>query len=291
MNPEFLREGKAIEDFSQPDRIVLGHEDSETLRLLQELYSSWEVDKLAMNSRSAELVKYVNNALLATQISVINELANLSSKLGGIDFGDVCAGVHLDKRWSPILDSNKRVYPEILSYLIPGCGFGGSCLPKDVQALKMQGQELGVEMQLLNAVLDINGRQPSEVSTVLNRQLGTLVGRKILILGLSFKAGTDDVRDSPTLKIIPDLISQGAKLLAHDPIATAGFKDLLGAASSDLVIFVQDWIKAVDGVEIIMLTTGWEQYQQLSELNISDKIVFDCRGLFDKNSFRETNFD
>lgn len=283
MNPEFLREGKAIDDFSKPDRIVLGYEDPKTLNLLQELYRSWECEKLSMNSRSAEMVKYANNALLATQISTINELANLSSSLGGVNFDCVCRGVHLDKRWSPILDSQERIYPDILSYLVPGCGFGGSCFPKDVQALRSQGQALGQDMRVLNAVLDVNYQQPYQVSSILKKKLGVLLGKEILVLGLSFKPGTDDVRESPALKIIPDLLSQGASLVAHDPVAAAVFKECLGS-DSESVLFTDNWIKAVIAAEVIVLVTAWDEYLELSDLDISHKTVFDCRDLF-KNQF------
>lgn len=289
MNPEFLREGKAIDDFSNPDRIVLGYEDSKTLNLLQELYRSWECEKLPMNSRSAELVKYANNVLLATQISTINELANVSSSLGGVNFENVCRGIHLDKRWSPILDSQERIYPDILTYLVPGCGFGGSCFPKDVQALRSQGQALGQDMKVLNAVLDVNDQQPYQVSTILKRKLGILLDKEILILGLSFKPGTDDVRESPALKIIPDLITQGARLVAHDPIAAPHFKEILGS-DSESVHFTDNWTKAVVTAEVIVLVTAWDEYLGLSELDILDKTVFDCRDLFKNQSLTVDNY-
>ena len=195
MNPEFLREGEAIVDFMEPDRIVLGHEDNRTLALLEELYAPWSCDKVRVNTRTAELIKYANNALLATQISAINEIANLSAAVGGIDIMDVVRGVALDKRWSPVVDG-KRVSPPILDYLIPGCGFGGSCFPKDVKALRSQGRNLGLEMSLLNSVLEVNDAQPDQVVRILESHLGDLAGRRVLVLGLAFKPGTDDVRES-----------------------------------------------------------------------------------------------
>src|ERR1035441_9753931 len=144
MNPEFLREGNAVADFMNPDRIVLGHEDAETRRLLGELYRPWSCEKLEVNTRTAEMIKYANNCLLATQISAVNELANLCSKIGNVDVLQVMAGVHLDKRWNPLDPAGRRVNPAILSYLLPGCGFGGSCFPKDVQALRTLGREHGL---------------------------------------------------------------------------------------------------------------------------------------------------
>lgn len=289
MNPEFLREGSAIRDFSRPDRIVLGYEDSETLSRLEELYSPWNVDKLSMSSRSAELVKYANNTLLATQISVMNEIANLSSKLGGINFSDVCAGVHSDKRWSPILDSGLRIKPEILSYLVPGCGFGGSCFPKDVQALRTQGVKLGLNMQLLNAVLDVNERQADQVASILERELGNLSNKKVLILGLSFKPGTDDVRESPSLKLVPNFVSRGATVFAHDPIAIEAFSYMLGS-DFEGISFVEKWKEVIPTVDVIVLTTGWEEYLELANLDIAGKTVFDCRSFLIKNDLNALNY-
>ena len=138
MNPEFLREGSAIEDFMNPDRIVIGTEDEETKSKLKKLYSSWNCDKIFVNSRTAELIKYTNNCFLALQISASNEIANLAYDIGGIDVADVLKGVHLDKRWNPI-KNGERSHPGILNYLKAGCGFGGSCFPKDVKALRNLG--------------------------------------------------------------------------------------------------------------------------------------------------------
>ena len=141
MNLEFLREGDAICDFMNPDRIVLGREDNHARVFLEEVYSNWPVKKLVVNSRTAEMIKYANNILLATQISMMNEIANLSNEVGRIDVMQVVGGVTLDKRWSPEQDG-KRVKPGILNYLVPGCGFGGSCFPKDVQAIRAMGKSL-----------------------------------------------------------------------------------------------------------------------------------------------------
>jgi UDPglucose 6-dehydrogenase/GDP-mannose 6-dehydrogenase len=154
MNPEFLREGEAIEDFMEPDRIVIGYEDNTTKSLLEELYSPWGCTKLFVNTRTAEMIKYANNCLLATQISAVNELANIASAVSGVDIFEVMQGIHLDKRWSPILEDGQRVQPEILTYLRPGCGFGGSCFPKDVEALLSQARSLNAPALILEAVLE-----------------------------------------------------------------------------------------------------------------------------------------
>ena len=172
MNPEFLREGNAINDFMFPDRIVLGYEDKKTLSILEEIYAPWESEKIKVNTRTAELIKYANNSLLATQISAINEIANFANKIGNIEMRDVVEGIHLDKRWNPIIDK-KRLNPEILNYLKPGCGFGGSCFTKDIQAIKSQGVKLGLPMSIMNAVLDVNFFQPNKISEIIKYLIKT----------------------------------------------------------------------------------------------------------------------
>jgi len=278
MNPEFLREGEAIDDFMQPDRIVLGYQTEKTLDDLEELYSPWDVDKVRVNTRTAELIKYANNTLLATQISAINEVANFAATLGGIDVMDVVEGVHLDKRWNPIVDG-KRVNPQILSYLIPGCGFGGSCFPKDVQALRSQGQSLGNEMRMLNAILGVNESQPHQVIKILENSLGQLTNLNVLLLGLAFKPGTDDVRESPAIKIANDLAQRNIKTYAHDPIAIDNFKRLTDDENINIE-FVPDWRSILDQINIIIIVTPWSEYGDLRSYLLQDKVVFDSRRLF-----------
>ena len=278
MNPEFLREGNAIDDFTNPDRIVLGYEDEETLARLEELYESWSVDKIRINTRTAELIKYANNALLATQVSAVNEIANLAAALGGVDVMDVLKGVHLDKRWSPIQETG-RVTPEILTYLVPGCGFGGSCFPKDVQALRSQGEQQGLPMRMMNAVLDVNERQPRQVTEIIAREIGELAGRKTLVLGLAFKPGTDDVRESASLKIIDALVQAGAKVIAHDPVATDPFKKAFGPRAQNIE-FVEAWEPRVSEADVVIVATRWPDYAPLTGMNLVGKVLFDARRMF-----------
>lgn len=277
MNPEFLREGVAVDNFMNPDRIVFGYEDEKTLNFQKELYASWECDKVAVNSRTAELTKYVSNSLLAVQISAVNEMANFAAALGGVDILEVLKGVHLDKRLNPIV-AGKRVEPELLTYLIPGCGFGGSCFPKDVQALQSQGEQFGLPMAMLNAVLSVNEAQPLEVVAILERELGSLGGRKCLVLGLAFKPDTDDVRESASLRIVAGLLERGASVSAHDPVATENFKRTFGAQSK-AVAFCEDWTAAIADAEIIIIATKWQEYCALIEHNLAGKAVFDARRL------------
>jgi UDPglucose 6-dehydrogenase/GDP-mannose 6-dehydrogenase len=279
MNPEFLREGEAIEDFIEPDRIILGCEDARTRQRLETLYAPWSADKLHVNTRTAELIKYANNALLATQISAINEIANLAASLGGIDIMDVVRGVHLDKRWNPFAPDGSRVSPQILTYLVPGCGFGGSCFPKDVQAIRSLGEQLGLPMNMMNAVLDVNDSQPKQVLNIIEHDFPDVAGKSVLVLGLAFKPETDDVRESASLKIIDTLLAKGAKVAAHDPVASKNFKKALGA-SADEILFVDDWKRQIANVDVVIVATKWKQYETLSGIDLQGKLLFDARRMF-----------
>lgn len=288
MNPEFLREGEAINDFLYPDRIVLGFENFKTKEHLEELYKPWNVEKIFTNTRTAELIKYANNTLLATQISAVNELANIASKLGGIDIKDVVKGVQLDKRWSPILN-NERVKPDIIKYLVPGCGFGGSCFSKDLKALRSQGNKLNLNMRMINSVLETNEAQPHEVVNILKNEIGNLKDKKILLLGLAFKPGTDDVRESPALKIASDFLNNEALLYAHDPVAQTNFKQAL-KEKSDKIRFVENWVKILNSIEIVIIVSPWDEYLQLTNIDIRDKIIFDARGFFEPSSLNASSY-
>ncbi len=277
--PRIPREGEAIADFMGPDRVVMGFEDPATRERLETLYAPWSVEKLFVNTRTAELIKYANNALLATQISAINEIANLAASLGGIDVMDVVQGVHLDKRWSPVLADGGRVSPQILTYLVPGCGFGGSCFPKDVQAIRSLGQHHGLPMPMMNAVLDINESQPDEVLRIIERDLPDVRGKNVLVLGLAFKPETDDVRESASLKIVGGFVSRGANVTAHDPIASENFKKAMGPAGAK-VRFVDDWKHEVEAADVVIVATKWRHYETLPDADLSGKIVFDARRMF-----------
>lgn len=280
MNPEFLREGEAIEDFMNPDRIVLGYEDPQTLSLLQELYAPWHCEKLCVPTRTAEMIKYANNSMLALQISAMNELANLATRLGGIDMLDVVKGVILDKRWSPLVDG-KRVSPGITTYLLPGCGFGGSCFPKDVQAVRSLGRTVGVPMHVLDGVLAVNEAQPGEVARILLSELGALQGRNVLLLGLAFKPGTDDVRETASLPILRDLLAAGAHVKVHDPIAVGSFKSLLDESELEKIGFVCDWRDGFTSHEVLIVATKWDEYSSLRDHLIEGQVLFDVRRMFD----------
>lgn len=289
MNPEFLREGNAIEDFMYPDRIVFGYEDDKTLEYLNKMYVSWDVDKVFVNSRSAEMIKYVNNSLLATQISTINEYSNIAKSIGNIDFNKVIHAVHLDKRWTPIdKKSGERIYPEIINYLKPGCGFGGSCFPKDVMALAALSKEIGINSRILDSVIMVNDLQPKVILDYLKEKVVSLKNKNVLVLGLAFKPETDDVRESVSLKIIKYLIEKECNVSAHDPIAIDNAKKVIRSN----VNYVNDWKKEFVNNEIVILATNWIHYKELKQMDdkSNNQIIFDTRSLFKKEEFKNLTY-
>ena len=293
MNPEFLREGNAVEDFMFPDRIVIGYEDNRTLILLKNLYEPWDkCEKVYVNSRTAEMIKYANNALLAVQISASNELANIASSIDGVDYMDVLEGVKKDKRWSPIVSKNERIYPDILDYLIPGCGFGGSCFPKDVKALKSLAENNGLSPKILSAVLSVNDKQPEQIISILKKVLGKIAQKKIFILGLSFKSGTDDIRESISIKIIKLLLKENATVFANDPIAMDNAKGYFKNYNNFHLI--SDWKNSLSNIDSVVITTNWVDYKYLSNLDsqglLKNKVIVDTRRLFNPDDFIKNKY-
>ena len=285
MNPEFLREGKAIQDFLFPDRIVIGAIDKKSHDSLEELYSPFEgVDKLRTNNKTAEMIKYTSNSLLATMISFSNEIANLCAAIGDIDVVDVMKGVHMDKRLSPIMRNGKRVIPLFTTYIEAGCGFGGSCFPKDVKALIAHGKRAGKPMELLDAVMQVNTRQPRQVISLLKKRFSSLRGLRIAILGLAFKPGTDDMRESPAIPVVRELLTQGAEINAYDPVAQREAQRLFG---NHHIVYSDNLRQTVENVQAIVLLTRWEEFGKLPELLVelnSQPVVIDGRRMLDKAS-------
>jgi UDPglucose 6-dehydrogenase/GDP-mannose 6-dehydrogenase len=286
MNPEFLREGEAVDDFMFPDRIVLGGIDArtqDTMALLYEVFPN--VDKIKTSPKTAEMIKYTANSLLATMISFSNEIGNLCSALGGIDVVDVMKGVHLDKRLTPILDNGQRVVPVFTTYLEAGCGFGGSCFPKDVKALIVHGQDRGQPMQLLDSVIAINERQPQQVLDILKRRLPELGKARIGILGLAFKPGTDDMRESPSIPIVQALQQLGTQMKAYDPVAKIEAQHLFGDQNITYTESLEDTVKDVDAV---VLLTRWPEFKDVPALlrQIGQSpLMIDGRRMLDKSAF------
>jgi UDPglucose 6-dehydrogenase len=286
MNPEFLTEGTAVADFSHPDRLVLGSIDAQTHDALRELYSSFDVavPRIVTNPTTAEMIKYASNAVLATLISFSNEIARLCSAVGGVDAIDVMRGVHQASYFTIRRGEDSFTAP-ITSFIEPGCGFGGSCLPKDVTALIGKGREKGLTMNLLQSVLDINRGQPEEIMRLIGRHFASLVDVPVAVLGIAFKPDTDDVRESPALPIIRRLKAEGARLTAYDPVARPnGHEDLIG------VNLVGSLPEAVAEAKILVLATRWAEFSQLAGLlNELRKrpLVVDGRRVLDPGSFAE----
>lgn len=284
MNPEFLREGEAVQDFMNPDRIVLGGIDSRSIDMLEQLYRPFKnVDKLRTNNKTAEMIKYTSNSLLATMISFSNEIANLCSAIGDIDVKDVMAGIHLDKRLSPILPDGSRIKPTFTTYIEAGCGFGGSCFPKDVKALVSHGNKADVPMSLLDSVIRINDRQPYQMISLMKKHFSSFKDLRVGVLGLAFKPGTDDMRESPAIPILKELLSQDAIIKAYDPIAVTQAEKLF--QHSELV-FCDSLDQAIKDVDVVLILTRWEEFLELptliKELNI-DPLIVDGRRMLDKS--------
>ena len=285
MNPEFLREGKAIQDFMFPDRIVMGAIDKKSHDSLEELYSPFEgVDKLRTNNKTAEMIKYTSNSLLATMISFSNEIANLCAAIGDIDVVDVMKGVHMDKRLSPIMRNGKRIIPSFTTYIEAGCGFGGSCFPKDVKALIAHGKKAGRSMELLDAVIQVNKKQPHQVMSLLKKRFPSLRGINVAILGLAFKPGTDDMRESPAIPIIQRLLALGANINAYDLVARHEAEKLFGNYH---IVYGNNLRQTIESAQAIVLLTRWEEFRKLPELLVdlnSQPVVIDGRRMLDKTS-------
>lgn len=284
MNPEFLREGNAVEDFMFPDRIVLGGMDEKSTTGLFELYQVFnDVDKIATNNKTAEMIKYASNSLLATLISFSNEVANLCVATGGVDVTEVTKAIHLDKRISPILKTGERITPHVTTYIEAGCGFGGSCFPKDVKALIAHGKQAESSMPLLEAVMKINAQQPYQLINLLKKHFSVLANLNVALLGLAFKPDTDDVRESPTLPIIQTLLESQAQLKLFDPI----FKQLPDVLKSTDITLCQSLEEVIENVDAILLITRWPVFEQLPELLAklpNPPLVVDGRRILSKNT-------
>ncbi len=264
VNPEFLTEGQAVADFMASDRLVLGGIDDRTHAALEELYTGFarSVPRLRTDTRTAEMIKYASNALLATMISFANEIGNLCAAVGDVDVADVMSGVHLSHYLSPYAPDGKRVRAPITAYLEAGCGFGGSCLPKDVRALIAEGERRAQPMSVLRAVIETNEEQPDKLVQLVETAVDNLQTRRVTVLGLAFKPDTDDVRETPTVPIVQRLIARGAQVTIHDPVVRSLPEQLGGldvALSSDLESALRD-------ADAIVLVTRWQQYLEVPAL-------------------------
>lgn len=272
VNPEFLREGRALEDFFKPDRIVIGQQDKKAGDRLRALYRNFKCPVKVTDIKTAELIKYASNAFLATKISFINEIGNMCKPLG-IDVNEVAEGMGLDKRISP-------------HFLQAGIGFGGSCFGKDVSALLEKSEEQNSGSRILETVLEVNEAQPLRIVSLLESRIK--LGKKtIAILGLAFKEDTDDIRDAPSIPIIKKLLEAGCKLNCYDPKATENMKKIF--PDLNYCLSAKDALKSSDACLVL---TGWDEFNSLTDKDFAtmkNKIIIEGRRILDRK--KVSNFD
>ncbi len=271
VNPEFLREGSALEDATKPDRIVIGALDSRSARALRAVYRGQRSPRLATDLRTSEMIKYATNAFLATKVSFANELANLCDAFGGINVDAVVEGMGLDPRINP-------------RFLKAGLGFGGSCFPKDVRALAAAGRARGYESRLLRSVLELNDRQPLRAIELAEQAVGSLAGKRVAILGLSFKGGSDDVRESRAIPLAKALLERGATVVGHDPEANGAFRTEVPAVET-----APDVKSALARADVCIVHNDWPQWRALKAADFSGmnrKVVVDGRRILNRSAMK-----
>jgi UDPglucose 6-dehydrogenase len=282
-NPEFLKEGAAVEDFMRPDRIVIGSDDAEATAVMRQLYAPFERNHakiMVMDTASAELTKYAANAMLATRISFMNEIALLADKLGA-DIDAVRHGIGSDSR----IGSH---------FLYAGCGYGGSCFPKDVRALARTASGVGQPMPLLTAVDVVNERQKLVVMDKVEAHLGAdLAGRVVALWGLAYKPGTDDMREAPSQVVVRELARRGARIRAYDPVATAQARRVLGDVTT--LEFVASAMRALEGADALVIVTEWKEFRSVDleamRPLMRRALIVDGRNIIDPATARAAGFE
>ncbi len=281
-NPEFLKEGAAIDDFMRPDRVVVGADNEESMKKMKELYAPFTFNHdrfIGMDIRSAEMTKYAANAMLATKISFINEMANICEHVGA-DINQVRIGIGSDKRIG-------------YQFIYPGCGYGGSCFPKDVKALINISESAGYSPQLVTAVENVNNNQKNILSKKLSQKFGKdLSGKTFAVWGLSFKPGTDDMREAPSINLIDYIIDNGGKVNAYDPKATEQAKFYLNNIE---INYCENKYTALKDVDAVILVTEWKEFRSPDFLKMSnlmrEKVLIDGRNQFSKEQINKHGFE
>lgn len=278
-NPEFLREGSAIEDFMRPDRVVIGSRDAEAIAIVKDVYSpllTAGVPFVVTDVESAELIKYASNGFLALKISFINEIAAMCERMGA-DVKDVSRGMGLDKRISP-------------HFLLPGPGFGGSCFPKDASGVVDVARKHGYIFEIMETVLRVNDQVKARMVDKVEGVCGELAGRKVAVLGLAFKPETDDIRDSSAIKLVRDLLDRGASVTAYDPAAMENTKAVLPEIG-----YAEDVYECAEGADAIVLVTDWNQFRKLDlprlEKTMKAKRFVDLRNLYEPREMRRLGWE
>jgi UDPglucose 6-dehydrogenase len=277
-NPEFLKEGAAIEDFNRPDRIVIGADDERAIEYMRKMYAPFQRNHdrlMVMDIKSAELTKYAANAMLATRISFMNEMANLAEKVGA-DIESVRKGIGSDQRIG-------------YHFLYSGCGYGGSCFPKDIRALQRTGEEYGMPMKIMNAVEDVNHTQKNVLLQKITARFGSnLKGRHFALWGLAFKPGTDDMRDAPSRVVMEGLWAKGATVTVHDPVAMNETKHIYGERAD--LNYAKTSIDALQDADALIIVTEWQAYKSpdfdVVKSKLKNPIIFDGRNLFEPKDIK-----
>ncbi len=280
-NPEFLKEGNAVGDFMKPDRIVIGTESKKAKETLKDLYEPFVRTTgnpiLTMDNRSAEMVKYAANTMLASRVSLMNELANLSEELGA-DIENVRRGIGYDHRIGT-------------HFIFAGTGYGGSCFPKDIQALINLGKQKGAEMKIAEAIHQVNENQKEVLANkIIDYFDGDVTDKRIAVWGLSFKPGTDDMRNAPSIELINNLLKNGAKVIAHDPVAIDRAKEIL----DEKVIFNKDQYQTLKNADALAVVTEWKKFRNPNFDKIKEFMnkpaIFDGRNIYDPAKLRKLGF-
>ena len=286
MNPEFLREGKAVDDFMNPDRIVIGAGDERAEKSVRSVYEGFSSQVIGTSLETAEMIKYTNNSFFALCISFANEIASICETVDGVDAIDVMRALWSDGRITTY-GGSKPTVPSFTSYLIPGCGFGGSCFPKDLSAISHFAKAQGEQPLMIDATIRTNHAQAVRSVAKATKVLGSLEGKTVAVLGLAFKPDTDDIRESPALRIVPLLLKSKAKVRAFDPnsAATASASVVLG----NEVKYCPTWQDAIAGADLAIIVTAWKQFKNIQSNEfvalMKQPNVLDCRRLLDREKF------
>ncbi len=277
-NPEFLREGAAVNDFLRPDRVIIGADSERAMAIIRDIYRPLyllETPIVSTTNETAEMIKYASNTMLALKISFINEIANICDRVGA-DVYKVATAVGMDKRIGP-------------KFLHPGPGFGGSCFPKDIRSLVNTAESVGYDFEIGKAVLNVNERQKELIVEKSRKLLGTLKDKTVCLLGLSFKPGTDDVRESPALHIARRMIQEGATIRAYDPAA-------MDEARKELpeLKYCDDYLTAAKGADLVIIATEWHEFRDLDFKSLKDRLnapnIFDTRNIYSPGDVRRHGF-
>jgi len=279
-NPEFLREGSAIEDFMRPNRVVLGSDSAQALAIVKDIYRALyliEAPFVSTNLETAELIKYASNAFLATKISFINEVANICEKVGA-DVHDVARAMGLDKRIGP-------------KFLHPGPGYGGSCFPKDTLAFADLGKTVGSPVSIVEAVIAVNQGQRARMITKIENAIGPLDGKVVGVLGLTFKPNTSDVRESPALDVVQALLNKGAQIRAYDP---AGMDEFQKVVNDEKISYWKNAYEAARGAEALVFLTEWNELRNLDLKKLKDAlakpVILDLRNIYEPEKVTDLGF-